>query len=77
MTTEPATSASPAAKGSTEDWTKPRPEFIPRPTYAPAAMAFGLTFFLWGFVSSPVVLTVGLCVVAGALIAWVREMRHE
>ena len=50
---------------------------IPRPTYSPAAMAFGLTLFFWGLVTSPVVLGVGLLVVVVALIGWIGEMRHE
>ncbi len=62
---------------SNEDWSKPKPETIPRPTYFPAAMAFGLTFFLWGLVTSPVVLAVGVLVVVVSLIGWIGEMRHE
>ena len=50
---------------------------IPRPTYFPAAMAFGITFSLWGLVTSPVVLVVGLVVVAVSLMGWIGELRHE
>jgi hypothetical protein len=60
-----------------EDWSRAKPDVIPRPTYAPAAMAFGLTLFFWGLVTSPVVLGVGLVVVVASLAAWIREMRHE
>jgi hypothetical protein len=60
-----------------EDWSKPKPDTIPRPTYFPAAMAFGLTFLLWGIVTSPVVLGVGGVVIALSLVGWIREMRHE
>jgi hypothetical protein len=59
-----------------DDWSVPLPAEIPRPTYAPAAMAFGLTFFLWGFVTSPVVLAAGLIVTVAALASWIGEMRH-
>lgn len=59
------------------DWSIPRPETIPRPTYAPAALAFGITIFFWGFVTSPVLLGVGFLVMTAALIGWVREMRHD
>lgn len=61
---------------SRDDWSVPLPAEIPRPTYAPAAMAFGLTFFLWGFVTSPVVLAAGLVVTVAALVSWIAEMRH-
>jgi hypothetical protein len=60
-----------------KDWSVPKPADIPRPTYAPAAMAFGLTFLFWGFVNGPVILIVGLLVVTFALAGWIREMRHE
>ena len=55
----------------------PSPTSIPRPTYWPAAMAFGLTFLLWGLVTSPVVLGVGVVVFVVSLVGWIGEMRHE
>jgi hypothetical protein len=76
MTTEAKETPTPAALPK-EDWNVPKPEAIPRATYVPAAMAFGLTFFFWGFITSPVVLVVGLGIVALSLAGWVREMRHE
>ena len=60
-----------------EEWSIPRPETIPRPTYAPAAMAFGIALFFWGLVTSPVLLGVGSLVMVAALVGWVREMRHD
>jgi hypothetical protein len=68
-------SDTPAARADA-DWGRPRPEEIPRPTHLPAAMAFGLTLFFWGLVTSPVVLGAGLVVVVVTLIGWVGEMRH-
>jgi hypothetical protein len=50
---------------------------IPRPTFAPAGMAFGITFSLWGLVTSPVILVVGLVVMAVSLMGWIGELRHE
>ena len=76
-TPENATSADGGERTEDGDWTKPKPDVIPRPTYFPAAMAFGLTFSLWGLVTSPVVLGVGLVVVALSLGGWIGEMRHE
>jgi hypothetical protein len=52
-------------------------EMLPRPTYFPAAMAFGLTLLLGGIVTSPVVLGVGLLVVVASLVGWIGDMRHE
>jgi hypothetical protein len=59
------------------DWNPARPEHIPPPTFAPAAAAFGITFFFWGLVTSPVLWIVGLAVFVVALVAWIGEMRHE
>jgi hypothetical protein len=59
------------------DWSRPRPEVVPRPTYWPAAMAFGITFTLWGIVTSPVVLGAGGLVFGVALIGWIGELRHD
>ena len=59
------------------EWSRPKPDAIPRPTYAPAAMAFGLTLSFLGLVTSPVILVVGIAVVVVALKGWIGEMRHE
>lgn len=53
------------------------PEELPRPTYAPAAMALGIAFLFWGMVTSVVVLGAGGLLVVAALAAWIGEMRHE
>jgi hypothetical protein len=52
-------------------------EALPRPTYAPAAMALGIAFLFWGMVTSVVVLGAGGLLVIAALAAWIGEMRHE
>lgn len=76
-THENATSADGGGATAEGDWSKPKPDVIPRPTYFPAAMAFGITCSLWGIVTSPVVLGIGLLVVALSLGGWIGEMRHE
>jgi len=58
-------------------WSVPRPERIPRSTPWPAFLALGLTFFAWGFVTSPIVLGVGLVLFLVALAGWIGEIRHE
>ena len=60
-----------------ESWSKPKPDVIPRPTYAPAALAFGITLLFWGLITSPVVLGMGVLVFTVALVMWIGEMRHD
>jgi hypothetical protein len=59
------------------EWDKARPDVIPRPTFFPAAMAFGTTFLLWGLITSPVVLAMGSLLIVVSLVGWIGEMRHE
>ena len=59
------------------EWSVPRPALIPRPTYWPAAMAFGITLLLWGIISSPVMLGMGGLMFVVSLKGWIGEMRHE
>ena len=58
-------------------WGKPKPDFIPRPTAWPPAMALGITLFALGLITSPVVLGAGLALSALALAGWIGEIRHE
>lgn len=62
---------------SRSDWSQPRPDVIPRPTYWPAGMALGVTFLLWSIVSSPVILGAGALLVVASVIGWIGEIRHE
>jgi len=59
------------------DFNAARPVTIPRPTPWPIAMAFGITFFAAGFLTSAIVLGVGVAVFAIALAGWISEIRHE
>ena len=76
MTPPPESTTSAEAGGRTAQGDRGK-HTIPRPTYFPAGMAFGITFSFWGLVTSPVVLVVGLVVVAVSLIGWIGELRHE
>jgi ABC-type sulfate transport system permease subunit len=40
-------------------------------------MALGTTLFAWGFVTSPVVLGLGLVLLTLSLGGWIGEIRHE
>lgn len=59
-----------------EGWSRPRPEHVPRPTYWPLVLAFGLTFFFWGFISTWIISAIGLVVFGVALTGWIGELRH-
>ena len=73
----PAETAPIASPGGLDEGSTPRPEVIPRPTYAPAALAFGITLLFWGLITSPVVLAMGFLVFTVALVMWIGEMRHD
>lgn len=57
-------------------WSRPKPEHVPRPTYWPAVLAFGLTFAFWGLITTPIITVVGLVVFAIGLAGWIGELRH-
>jgi len=55
----------------------PQPAQIPEPTYWPFVMALSICFGLWGVLTSPWLIVVGL---AGFLLAaarWTGEVRRE
>jgi hypothetical protein len=58
-------------------WNVPKPDVIPRPTSWPPAMALGIALLGWGFITSPIVLCVGLLVFVTSLVGWIGEIRHE
>jgi hypothetical protein len=50
---------------------------LPRPTYWPAALAFGITMLAWGFVTTFAISLVGLLVIFLAIGGWIGELLHE
>ena len=60
-----------------EGWNVPKPDVIPRPTAWPPALALAITLTAWGLVTSPVVLGVGVALLAVSLAGWIAEIRHE
>jgi hypothetical protein len=58
------------------DWPKPQPEQAPRPTYAPALMAGGLMFLLWGAATAWPVSLAGLLLIGIASVRWIRDLQH-
>ena len=50
---------------------------LPRPTFFPAGLAMGITFILWGLITSWVVLVVGIGLFAASLAGWIYEILRE
>jgi hypothetical protein len=59
------------------DWSRPRPEKLARPTWWPAALAFGSTLLVWGLIASWVILLCGAVVTIISLTGWIQDIRHE
>jgi hypothetical protein len=64
------------SRTNAEQWHLPKPETLPQPGYWPAALAFGITFMLWGVVTTYIVSAIGLIVSAVALAGWIGALRH-
>jgi hypothetical protein len=56
---------------------KAEPEEMPEPTIWPFAMAFGLLFIFWGFLTSYVLSLAGLIIIGFALAGWIQTLLHE
>jgi hypothetical protein len=74
MATEPS---KPAPAASRPGWNVPRPEALPEPCIWPATLALGITFSVWGLVTSLMITGVGILLFAVALAGWIRDIRHE
>jgi len=62
--------------GETAGWSKPLPEKTPPPTYAPAFLALGITFLLFGVVSSYVFSAAGFVLMIVSISKWMGELLH-
>jgi hypothetical protein len=60
-----------------QNWTRPPHGRLPHPTYFPAGLAMGVTFFFWGLITSWVVVLVGVGLFTAALAGWITNLRHE
>jgi hypothetical protein len=58
-------------------WNKPKPATIPRPTYWPLVLAFGIVLILFGIVTSWIASGVGAIFFAVGLGGWIGELRRE
>jgi hypothetical protein len=57
-----------------QDWNRPLPEALARPTYWPAMLALGMTLALLGPVTSLAISVVGVGLAIAALVGWVGEL---
>jgi hypothetical protein len=60
-----------------QGWEPLPDEKLPRPTYFPAGLAMGVTFFFWGFITSWIILAVGAALFIASLAGWITEIRRE
>jgi hypothetical protein len=67
----------PAPPESHQGWTVLPPEKLPEPGIWPVTMALGITFLVWGLVTSLIITGVGVALFAVALAGWIRDIRHE
>jgi hypothetical protein len=58
-------------------WNVPQPKELPEPSAWPAALALGITFLLWGLVTTLIITGMGVALFALALAGWIRDIRHE
>jgi hypothetical protein len=72
MAEEQKTDSSRIAQG----WAVPQPERVPAPTYQPAVMALGITFILFGLVTSYAFCAAGGVLFAISLVKWIGELVH-
>ena len=73
----PAKPQPPAPPETPAGWTLLPPEPLPEPTVWPAALALGITFLVWGLVTSLIITAAGGLLFAVALAGWIRDIRHE
>lgn len=62
--------------GEAGAWSSPMPEKIPQATYAPFFLGLGITFLLFGVVSSYVFSAAGFVLMVVSISKWVGELLH-
>jgi hypothetical protein len=67
----------PPAAVDRSEWSLPRPEALPRPTYWPATLAFGAAVTLFGIVTSLILSGMGIALLVLAIVMWIGEIRDE
>ncbi|MBK0381539.1 hypothetical protein I5M32_01080 [Pedobacter sp. SD-b] len=54
-----------------------KPKKLPKPTYWPFFFALGLTFLMWGIVTSWLISIAGFVVLVYSLFMWINILRNE
>ncbi|SDU22716.1 hypothetical protein SAMN05444156_2722 [Verrucomicrobium sp. GAS474] len=67
----------PSAPVDKTGWSKPLPEIIPPPTFAPVFFSAGIVFTAWGPLTSWILSAVGLGLIILALRVWLGELRAD
>jgi hypothetical protein len=67
----------PVPPESRSGWTVLPLEKTPEPGVWPVTLALGITFLVWGLVTSLIITGVGLALFAVAMTGWIRDIRHE
>lgn len=60
-----------------EELYKAQPQNLPRPTYWPFFMAFGVVCLFWGILTNWVVSAVGLILFGISLAGWISDIFNE
>ena len=60
--------------GGTGQWKPALPAQVPQATFAPAFLALGITFLLFGIVTSYIFSAAGLILIVWSVTKWVGEM---
>ena len=58
-------------------WEPLPPEILPHPNFFPAGLAMGITFVLWGLITSWVIVAVGIGLFVASLAGWIYEILRE
>jgi hypothetical protein len=58
------------------DWERLPAAYLPRPTYWPVVLAFGVVLLAWGVVTTLAITVIGLVLLALGLGGWIGELRH-
>ncbi len=59
------------------DWNTALPETLPRPTYWPLVLAFGIVLIPFGLITSLLITGIGLIIFIIGLSGWIGELLHE
>lgn len=59
------------------DWNQALPASLPRPTYWPLVVAFGIVLIPFGIITSLLITGIGLIIFIAGLAGWIGDLLHE